>query len=268
MRSSACDTLVRLCVRGVLCSTAFPLAPPLGSAGSATVDAVLFAGFIATMGESDFLPPCIEDFGLMAFSPRARLRCLADLQDIPVPRQGAYDHAGVSDRAEPAEGSHWRLRPYCLPPCSQRRRSEAYFRGSMASLNAPLSTLHGVPHEPPRMTRGRCRSLHVHRLGLSPQLPAGFAGARAITLSRKDWHSAAVGAVVSPSPGAEGAPRSCPAGCMATVGLRWCGVDAALTERRISMSKSVRKRSAAPYAAGGAAKAAQQGTVDPRGNKK
>lgn len=168
MRPSACDTLVRLCVRGVLCSTAFPLAPPLGSAGSATVDAVLFAGFIATMGESDFLPPCIEDFGLMAFSPRAKLRCLADMQDIPVPRQGAYDHAGVSDRAEPAEGSHWRLRPYCLPPCSQRRRSEAYFRGSMASLNAPLSTLHGVSHEPPRMTRGRCRSLHVHRLGLSP----------------------------------------------------------------------------------------------------
>ena len=38
--------------------------------------------------------------------------------------------------------------------------------------------------------------------------------------------------------------------------------DAALTERRILMSKSVRKRSAAPYAAGGAAKALQQGTID------
>src|SRR5262249_60534635 len=42
---------------------------------------------------------------------------------------------------------------------------------------------------------------------------------------------------------------------------------AALTERRILMSKSVRKRSVAPYAAGGAAKAPQQGTVDP-GSKK
>jgi len=31
------------------------------------------------------------------------------------------------------------------------------------------------------------------------------------------------------------------------------------------MSKSVRKRSVAPYAAGGAAKAPQQGTIDPRG---
>src|SRR5258708_5036386 len=53
---------------------------------------------------------------------------------------------------------------------------------------------------------------------------------------------------------------------MAEVGLRWCGIDAALTERRILMSKSVRKRSVAPYAAGGA-KASQQGTIDPGGKK-
>jgi hypothetical protein len=33
------------------------------------------------------------------------------------------------------------------------------------------------------------------------------------------------------------------------------------------MSKSVKKRSAAPFASGGAAKAPQQGTVDPRGKK-
>ena len=33
------------------------------------------------------------------------------------------------------------------------------------------------------------------------------------------------------------------------------------------MSKSARKRSAAPYAAGGAAKAPQPGTIDPRGKK-
>src|SRR5246500_214820 len=59
MRSSACDTLVRLCVRGVLCSTAFPLAPPLGSAGSATVDAVLFAGFIAVESGEVERTPCL-----------------------------------------------------------------------------------------------------------------------------------------------------------------------------------------------------------------
>src|SRR6266446_6636730 len=55
---------------------------------------------------------------------------------------------------------------------------------------------------------------------------------------------------------------------MAEVGLRWCGVDAASTERRILMSKSVRKRSVAAYAAGVTAKAPQQRTIDPKGNKK
>jgi hypothetical protein len=35
MRSSACDTLIRLCVRHVLCWSAFPLVSALGSAGSA-----------------------------------------------------------------------------------------------------------------------------------------------------------------------------------------------------------------------------------------
>ena len=100
MRSSAGDMLVRLCVRDMLCWPAFPLVSPLGSTGSAAASAVLFVGFIATMEESDFLPPCIEDFGLMAFPPRARRRCLTDMQDIPVLVQRAYAHAGVSDRAE------------------------------------------------------------------------------------------------------------------------------------------------------------------------
>ena len=46
---------------------------------------------------------------------------------------------------------------------------------------------------------------------------------RATTLSRKDWHSGAIGAVLSLISGAKGASRSCPAGCIAEVGLRWCG---------------------------------------------
>ena len=45
----------------------------------------------------------------------------------------------------------------------------------------------------------------------------------AIRLSRKEWHSTAVGAVLSPIPGAKRAQRSCPAGLMAEAGLRWCG---------------------------------------------
>src|SRR3989449_1083394 len=73
MRSSACDTLSRLCVRRVLCWPAFPLAPALRSTGSAAFSfaadrsgagcSALFAGFPATMARSDFSCPCIIGYG-------------------------------------------------------------------------------------------------------------------------------------------------------------------------------------------------------------
>ena len=73
MRSSACVTLSRLCVRRVLCCSAFSLVPVLGSPGSAASApatdcsaaalSALFAGFSATMTESDFPRPCIIDYG-------------------------------------------------------------------------------------------------------------------------------------------------------------------------------------------------------------
>src|SRR5215467_67766 len=63
MCSSACDTLTRLCVRHVLCWLAFPLVPALGSTGSAADCSALFAGFVATMTESDFSWPCIIGYG-------------------------------------------------------------------------------------------------------------------------------------------------------------------------------------------------------------
>src|SRR5215469_14955590 len=73
MRSSACDTLIRLCARHVLCWSAFPLVSALGSTGSAMAGsaadcstagrATLFAGFAATMTESDFSCPCIIGYG-------------------------------------------------------------------------------------------------------------------------------------------------------------------------------------------------------------
>src|SRR5256886_3502647 len=63
MRSSACDTLTRLCVRRVLCWLAFPLASALRSTGSAAVETALFVGFPATMAESDFSRPCIIGYG-------------------------------------------------------------------------------------------------------------------------------------------------------------------------------------------------------------
>src|SRR6516165_8769997 len=61
--SSACATRSRPCVRSVLCWRAFPLAPALGSTGSAAVGTALFVGFTATMAVSDFSRPCIIGYG-------------------------------------------------------------------------------------------------------------------------------------------------------------------------------------------------------------
>src|SRR5271157_125398 len=62
MRSNACDTVIRSCARPVLCWPAFPLAPVLGSTGSATDHSALFIGFVATTTESDFSGSCIIGF--------------------------------------------------------------------------------------------------------------------------------------------------------------------------------------------------------------
>src|SRR5262245_17890487 len=51
------------------------------------------------------------------------------------------------------------------------------FRGSMAGLCVPLSTLRRDPRGQLRMTRGRCGSLLLHRKGLAPSTPCRSPGA-------------------------------------------------------------------------------------------
>src|ERR1700732_1955103 len=63
-RDCARDTASRLCVRTVLCSSAFSLAPPLRSTSSAAAEAALFARFSATSGRSDFSLALIVGYGL------------------------------------------------------------------------------------------------------------------------------------------------------------------------------------------------------------
>ena len=64
MRACACDTAARLCVRTVLCSSAFLLVPPLPSIGSAAACAALFANFVGTISESDCSVPFIVGYDL------------------------------------------------------------------------------------------------------------------------------------------------------------------------------------------------------------
>src|SRR5882762_1648519 len=100
MRSSACDTRFRHCVRSVLCWLAFPLVPALGSAGSAAVETALFVGFPATMAESDFSQPCIIGYGSSPSRCGPITACrLGQPRDLPVPEQRVSAHARVSDHA-------------------------------------------------------------------------------------------------------------------------------------------------------------------------
>jgi hypothetical protein len=95
MRSSACDTLSRHCVRHVLCWSAFPSVHALRSTGSAACfspagratggPSALFAGFVATMAGSDFSCPCIIGYGSSP-SRCGPPYCARTLQRRPDPR--------------------------------------------------------------------------------------------------------------------------------------------------------------------------------------
>jgi hypothetical protein len=90
------DTPSRLCVRTVLCSSAFSLAPPLRSTGSAAAVAVLFARFLATSSTSPHSSSATAS-GLPDNVP-ATTGGDAD-RDLPVPAQKASAHATVYDDA-------------------------------------------------------------------------------------------------------------------------------------------------------------------------
>src|ERR1700727_3018349 len=111
MRACACDTASRLCVRTVVCWSAFSLVPPPGSTCSSAARAASFAGFTATMGESDFSGPFIVGFGLRPSRPGPCKTPQGQSRDIPVPDQEASAHASVYDAAEPTYVSRSRDAP-------------------------------------------------------------------------------------------------------------------------------------------------------------
>src|SRR5271155_943240 len=88
-RSSAWVTRARLWVRCVLCWSAFPLVPGLGSTGSAAGRPALFVGFAATLPESDFSGSCIGGYGSSPshHGPRDPIGPMADPEISRFPRK-------------------------------------------------------------------------------------------------------------------------------------------------------------------------------------
>jgi hypothetical protein len=178
MRSSACDTLSRLCARHVLCWIAFPLVAALGSTGSAADRSALFVGFTATMAASDFPRPCIIGFGS---SPS---RCgppasAGDGQTRDIPSSDTL-LLRVMCSSTPAgrQCLAYRHCSYCVRPWRQPPPPAIWiFRGSLTHPTQSLCTLRG-PH---------CCRLTQHSLpggllgltwtGLAPADRASFLGA-------------------------------------------------------------------------------------------
>src|SRR4029078_5372413 len=166
MRSSACDTLARLCVRYVLCWSAFPLVPALRSTGSAAFrfaaarsgagGSTLFAGFTATMARSDFSGSCIIGYG--SSPSRCGPDTPAPLRSNPRPPRFRCDPFARDVAFDPGRASAPRMSvPHMLP--SSEGKPSAPALSDLSWLNptshaiavyasqplSPVATQHSLP---------------------------------------------------------------------------------------------------------------------------
>src|SRR5919109_5580867 len=165
----------------MLPSGAFPLARPLSSSTSlASPGSASFGTFAGTMGLSDFPCSCIIGVRPWTFqcglcfplpqtvtgSPDFRSRCLracAGSQTARGPEASRDIDAPSFAFRLVQERGHQGVATACA--------MVVQFRGSMAGLHVPLSTLHPRPYGRQCMTRSQCGSLTLHCMKLSFTTP-------------------------------------------------------------------------------------------------
>src|SRR5262245_40031466 len=157
MRSCACDTASRLCVRTVLCSSAFLSVPLPPSTNSAAGCPALFAGFAGTISESDFFASSIIGYGLRPSRCGPGTACQGDDEDIPVPAQEMYVHAEGLKTTRGGKGPRTeRTRTCCLLPATT----------ASAPRTALLSPLNTSPvRAPVNASRTASRQCPAHDSG-------------------------------------------------------------------------------------------------------
>ena len=101
IRSAACVTRARRCVRCVLWPRGFPLVPALPSVGSAGTEVPLFAALIGTMARSDCSNPFIIDSDYL-LSSAAPVRRPGRIGALSGPLSGRTCVPGFLDAAEPS----------------------------------------------------------------------------------------------------------------------------------------------------------------------
>src|SRR5207253_1520779 len=157
MRSCACDTASRLCVRTVLCNSAFLSVPLLPFTGSAAGGPALFAGFAGIISESDFFAPFIIGYGLRPSRCGPGTASQGGDEDIPVPAQEVCVHAEGLKTTRGGEG-----------PCDDGPRACCLLLATTASAprTALLSRLNGWPMPSP--TDASSASLRTPTHGSGP----------------------------------------------------------------------------------------------------
>ena len=101
IRSAACVTRARRCIRCVLWPRGFPLVPALPSVGSAGTEVPLFAALIGTMARSDCSNPFIIDSDYL-LSSAAPVRRPGRIGALSGPLRGRTCVPGFLDAAEPS----------------------------------------------------------------------------------------------------------------------------------------------------------------------
>src|SRR5262249_39229271 len=127
MRSCACDTASRLCVRTVLCSSAFLLVPSSPSTDSAADCSALFSAVTRHLDDCDLLPPCIIGYGPPAFPTRPWAR---------LPRAGRRSPGSRTEDVRTCWGSN----------------DDAGWLGSLRLRTSPCCLLHATTASAPRTT--------------------------------------------------------------------------------------------------------------------
>src|SRR6266702_3881390 len=168
IRSSACLTRARPCIRCMSRCSEFPLTRPLLSTASATGRPALFGRFFDTTGLSDSSGLCIVGFAVRLPSAPQIAFDRGEAGGLPDSSTVCPHMHGVSDPGWPQPVSHNDVLnvAFRLPRRRRHHRLEG-FRGSTPSLCVPLSTLRLQPRDYRRMTQGRGGLLGLPRMALS-----------------------------------------------------------------------------------------------------
>src|ERR1700739_789263 len=190
MRACACDTASRLCVRTVLCRSAFSLAPPLRSTGSAAAETALFARFLATSGRSDFSIALIVGYGLRPSRQRPGQRLAGTAMEISrFPSKRVLRMPGsTTTRAQHVSCD---IDTGCVAFCWTENISapNLSYAAQYLACALPCERFTSALAGSPRITRGRCGSLRLHRDGLPPSTSCQSPGAPVRLIIRAKFRS-------------------------------------------------------------------------------